>query len=70
VDCYHIFPEDKLKCSHIYLPFTRFSLGFFRLAAALALRVDEASIAPADFIDIPCFLEIDFCTDLNPGCFI
>lgn len=47
---------------------TRFNLGFARFAFALAFLVELASIAPACFIETPCFLAIERCTDLNPGC--
>lgn len=53
-----------------YLPFfagrtfLRFGLAFF--AAGLALRVDEARIAPAAFIDTSDFLAIDFCAAAKP----
>jgi hypothetical protein len=49
-----------------YLPFTFFRFGFFFFAAGLALRAPAARIAPADFIDTPCFLTIDFCAALKP----
>jgi len=53
-----------MTCTY-YLPpflgiatFLRFGFAFF--AAGEALRVDEARIAPADSIDTPDFLAIDF----------
>jgi hypothetical protein len=33
--------------------FTRFNFGFARFAAALAPRLGEARMAPADFFDTP-----------------
>lgn len=43
-----------------YLYLTLLSRGFLFLAVADALRVEDARIAPADFKDTPCCLEI-FC---------
>jgi hypothetical protein len=53
-----------------YLPFTFFKFGFAFLAAGEAFLVAEARIAPADFIDTPCFDAMLLCTALNPGCFL
>lgn len=44
---------------------TRLSLGLAFLALGLESLLDFARIAPAFFIGIPCFLAIDFSTDLN-----
>jgi len=48
-----------------YLPFTLFSLGFFRFALAEALREAEAKMADAAFLLYPPFLAIFFATALK-----
>jgi hypothetical protein len=56
----------SLPWSHFLdFPFTRFSLGFFFFALALALREAEANIAPAAFLEYPPFLAMLACTDLK-----
>ena len=58
---------SQKKTTHIvktsYL--TRFNLGFARFALALAFLVELASIAPACFIEMPCFLAIERCPLAN-----
>lgn len=49
---------------------TRFRRGFLRFAAALALRVEAARIAPAALAETPCCLAILDCTALKPGCLV